>query len=167
MLNVQMGFDFSSAQKAIDKIQDFQNNASADVLVGFLSGKQHVPTLHKDENKNYVKPARQWENAELAKMLSFGAGNIPARPFLEDGINSQNEKITKTIKEQLERIRMGYKANWDKVGTMAVGAVQEYVRGDFYKTHVPNSPETIAHKGSDTPLIDGADLINSVEYVIE
>jgi len=45
--------------------------------------------------------------------------------------------------------------------------VQEYVRSDAYKSSAPNSPETIARKGSDTPLIDGGDLVNSLAYNVE
>ena len=48
-----------------------------------------------------------------------------------------------------------------------MGAVQKFVRSDYYKTNVPNSSKTIKFKGSDTPLIDGGDLINSLEFVVE
>lgn len=167
MLNQILSFIDTDNTK---KIQNFAKSANVDILVGFLSGKQHVSTLHKkgnSKNADYAKPSQEWENAELAKMLTFGAGKIPARPFLEDGINSKKDDIQNAIQEQLDNIQNGDEANWDKIGTMAVGAVQEFTRGDFYKTNIPNSPETISKKGSDTPLIDGADLINSVEYVIE
>lgn len=153
-----------------NEIRNFAQNANVNIAVGFLSGKQHVETLHKKgkgKNAEYRKPAKQWENAELAKMLTFGTAKIPPRPFIEEGINAEKESIKKAIEEQLNAVKQEKKANWDKVGVMAVGAVQSFVRGDYYKTNKPNSPKTIEYKGSDTPLIDGADLINSVEYVLE
>lgn len=158
------------------EIQRFAQEVSADVMVGFLAGKKHVETLHKDEKGKNGKyrgidgsepDFEEIENAELAKMLSFGAPHIPPRPFLEDGILSKKDEILKTIGEEMDAVKQGRAANWNKVGVMAVGAVQEFVRGDYYKSNSPNAPRTIKYKGSDTPLIDGADLINSVEFVVE
>ena len=46
MLNLQL-----NVQKLGDfhEIQDFIRHAQADILVGYPSGKEHVPTLHKDD----------------------------------------------------------------------------------------------------------------------
>lgn len=157
----------------LHQIQDFIDNANADVLVGFLSGRQHVPTQHKNDKGEYknidgkdpVYP--QMETAELAKILTFGSATIPPRPFIEEGLLSKKDELRGEIGTQLDKIKDGKKANWNKVGTKAVGAIQEFVRSDYYKTHVPNGPKTIKYKGSDTPLIDGGDLINSLAYVVE
>ena len=67
--------------------------------------------------------------------------------------------IRKTVKNQ--------RPNWEKVGTMAAGAVQEFVRGDFYRSTKPNSQRTIEYKGSDKPLIDGGDLIGALAFIVE
>jgi hypothetical protein len=157
----------------LHQIQDFIDNANADVLVGFLSGRQHVPTQHKNDNGEYknidgkdpVYP--QMETAELAKILTFGSASIPPRPFIEEGLLSKKDELRAEIGTQLDKIKDGKKANWNKVGTKAVGAIQEFVRSDYYKTHVPNGPKTIKYKGSDTPLIDGGDLINSLAFIVE
>ena len=156
------------------KIQETARKAAANILVGFPSGMQHVPTLHKNKEGQYktlegddVKDVEPIETAELAKMLSYGAGNIPPRPFLEEGIKSKKEELSKAIGEEAKKAVNGGQANWQKVGTMAVGAVQEFVRGDYYKTNVPNSPKTIEYKGSDKPLIDGANLIQSLQFVVQ
>ena len=155
------------------EIQKFAENASAKVLVGFLSGRQHVKTQHKDESGKYKDidggnaTYEKMENAELAKILTFGDARIPPRPFIEEGLLSQKDELKKEIGKQLDQIRDGKTANWNKVGTKAVGAIQEFVRSDYYKSRVPNSPRTIKYKGSDTPLIDGGDLINSLEFIVE
>jgi hypothetical protein len=156
------------------KIQALARKAAANILVGFPSGDMHTPTFHKNEQGEYktydgknVEEAEPIENAELAKMLSFGTAEIPARPFLEDGIASKKEEIKNALQEEAKKVLDGGQANWNKVGTMAVGAVQEFVRGDYYKTNIPNGPKTIKYKGSDKPLIDGANLINDLKFVVQ
>lgn len=155
------------------KIQKAAQKAACEILVGFPSGRMHVPTVHKDAEGKYkgyngesVENIEPIETAELAKALYFGTANIPARPFLEDGINSKKEQLADAIKQEAKKAVDGGSANWNKVGTMAVGAIQEFVRGDYYKTNEPNSQRTIDYKGSDKPLIDGADLINSLSFVV-
>lgn len=157
----------------MDEIKQFSLNANATIKVGFLSGRQHVETKHKAKDGQYRESDgssatfKAIETAELAKQLSFGTATTPARPFIEDALRQNNEKLSAEIEKQVASVKNGNVANWDKVGTMAVGAIQEFVRGDYYKSTAPNAPATIKQKGSDTPLIDGADLVNSCEYVIE
>ena len=170
MLSLKMSMastvDFSELRKAAE-------SASADIYVGFLSGRKHVETKHKNKDGKYKDidgkdpKYANLETADLARMLHFGAANIPARPFLEDGILSKKKEITKAMETETKKAREGGTPNWDKVGTMAVGAVEELVRSDYFKSRVPNSPKTIKYKGSDTPLIDGGDLIGSLTYVVE
>ena len=158
------------------ELRRFAENANADVLVGFLAGRMHVETKHKDKKgkkgkyKDYNGQDATFSNmetAELAKILTFGSAKIPARPFIEDGLLSKKDELKKEINKQLDQIKEGKKANWEKVGTKAVGAIQEFVKSDYYKTRIPNSPRTIKYKeGKDTPLIDGGDLINSLEFVV-
>lgn len=170
-------------QNTVDlkKIQKLADQASVEILVGFPGGMEHVPTLHKNDfdrpnekrRGKYVglhgeDPADQEpiETAELAKMLHYGTADIPARPFLEDGIRQNIGKIKKAFKEEAQKVMNGGSANWEKVGTMAVGAITELVRGDYYKQRVPNAKSTIRWKGSDTPLIDGANMIQSLNFII-
>lgn len=147
---------------------------SCSVYIGFLSGRQHIPTFHKNEVGKYrdfngesIKRVQPIDTADLARQLHFGTAEIPSRPFLEEGVRSKQNEIYDTFETEAKRAIEGGVANWEKVGTMAVGAVQEFVRGDYYKSNVPNSKKTIEYKGSDKPLIDGGDLINSLEYLIE
>ena len=168
----------ANASKVPDfsELRRFAENANADVLVGFLAGRMHVETKHKDKKgkkgkyKDYNGQDATFSNmetAELAKILTFGSAKIPARPFIEDGLLSKKDELKKEINKQLDQIKEGKKANWEKVGTKAVGAIQEFVKSDYYKTRIPNSSRTIKYKeGKDTPLIDGGDLINSLEFVV-
>lgn len=156
------------------KIQEYLEKNQGAVLVGFLSGRQHVETLHKDKDGNYKKdfgdPATKEpiDVAELARQLSYGTATIPARPFLTEGIDSKKTEIETAFRTELEKSKAtGQKPNLNKIGTMAVGAIQDFVRSDHYKRTIPNSKKTIEYKESDTPLIDGGDLINSLTYKIE
>ena len=165
-MNMANTVDFSKIRKAADR-------AAADIYVGFLSGRKHVETKHKDKDGKYKdidgKDPKfdDIETADLARMLHFGAAGIPARPFLEDGILSKKKELEKAIGTETKKAIEGGTPNWDKIGGMAVGAVEELVRSDYYKSRVPNSPKTIKYKGSNTPLIDGGDLIGSLTYVVE
>ena len=105
--------------------------------------------------------------ATLAQWLNDGTAAIPARPYLLQGIRSEMSAIRKAMKLYLEEKRDNPNATPVKVAVMAVGAVQEFVRGDYYKTTIPNAPGTIRGKGGkDTPLIDTGALVDSVTYVV-
>lgn len=159
------------------KIMDILKKNDVDILVGFPSGREHVPTLHKDgkgKNAKYVGyngedplDIQPIETAELAKMLSYGSESIPARPFLTEGIDSKLKDIKDAMEHEAAKIIKGQAPNWEKIGSMAAGAVQEFVRGDHYRDTKPNSARTIKHKGSDKPLIDGGDLIGSLTFLVK
>lgn len=157
------------------EIQKFMRQASVNILVGFPSGRQHVPTLHRKNRKEDFKGYHgespldidPIDNAELARDLHFGTMEIPARPFLEDGIRQNMGKLKRAMQDEVKKVKEGGKANWNKVGTLAVGAINDFVRGDYYKQNVPNSDRTKEYKGSDHPLIDGADMINSLTFLVE
>lgn len=164
------GIDFEALRK-------FCRNREAEILVGFPAGRMHIDSTHElDRKKNgdvktdrYGNPKRKGgnkvtqETAELAKELHFGSQRTPARPFLTDGISQNKQKLKQVLETECEKDQ----PNWHKVGTTAVGAIQEFVRGDYYKTHIPNSATTIEKKGSDMPLIDGGDLLNSLTFLVD
>lgn len=158
----------ANLQNTVDmqKIQDMLKKCNVQILVGFPSGRQHVATKHESE-ESFNDNNEPSETAELAERLHYGTAQIPARPFLDEGLQAGDAMLESNIKKELEKASTGQNPNWDKIGTMAVGFVQDFVRSDYYKTHVPNSERTIKIKGSDTPLIDGGDLINSLSYIVE
>lgn len=151
------------------KIQKYANQVGAVILVGFPDGRMHIDTIHTTDKdgKRKTTTAVGKQTSDLARELSFGTAEIPARPFLQDGVETQRNKILEEIKIQARVQKETGSANWDKVGTMAVGAINEFVRSDYYKSTIPNSPEWIEEKGSDTPLIDGGDLISDLHYIVK
>lgn len=164
-----------SGQVDTKKIQELLKKCQVRILVGFPSGRAHIEAVHTEENgkrKGGSKvqtndQGQMIETSELARELHYGSQRTPARPFLEDGVRENKKEIAQALIKEIKKVMSGQSANWDKVGTMAVGKIQEFVRSDYYKTRIPNAQSTIEYKGSDTPLIDGADLINSMNYIVE
>lgn len=109
------------------------------------------------------KAGEDRETADLAAELHYGSAKTPARPFLNEGLEKNKKELLEILNKQLQK----EVPNWHLVGTLAVAKVREFVRSDYYKTTVPNAPYTIEQKGSDTPLIDGSDLIESMQYDIK
>lgn len=152
----------------MERLMRIMENADIMVLVGYPSGLAHVETTHRvnpETGERTTGTQAGGDLAELAEKLHFGTAEIPSRPFLEDGLNLNQDELRKALKKELENLKETGKANLDKVGTMAVGKVQELVRSGYYRDKVPNAPLTIMLKGSDTPLIDGANMIDSLRYL--
>jgi hypothetical protein len=127
------------------------------VLVGYRSG---IPHVNKDGSTGQ-------DTADLARLLSFGDAKIPARPHLEPGILQGRSQVSKAIEKHYQQLVETGKGNPDLVGAVAVGAVQEYVRGPYIRETVPNAPATIAAKGSEQPLIDIGDMVGALNYYVE
>jgi hypothetical protein len=87
---------------------------------------------------------------------------IPARPWLNPGVNSGNLEYIAIIEKAAakgEPLDM----TLNKIGVTAVGLVQKYMTE--LRTP-PNAASTIKKKGSSNPLIDSGALRQSVTYKI-
>lgn len=115
---------------------------------------------------------------EIAKYQSIGAGNIKIeRPFLEDGMMSEKEKLLELIEIAYKEMIKGNDPNYDRIAIEAIAAIQSFVMGDYYESTKPIKDETIWRKTSkkgrasgelkSKPLIDTGLLINSITYLIE
>ena len=156
------------------KIQKLAQKAACDILVGFPSGRQHVPTFHKNDKGEYrtydgknIEEAEPIETAELAKMLSFGTSSIPPRPFLAQ------LKKAKPVYETAEPCSIcGNKNGRAEFEFLDTGRWPAHVIRNYHikmnaLNHITGSGYGYQeYKGSDKPLIDGADLINSLVFVV-
>lgn len=135
-----------------------------DILVGFPAGRPH--------------PGSDLSMDELARTQTYGSADIPARPFLEEGILTKKNELGQLIQEHYAKRVEGHdkRPTLKRIGAEAVGAVQDFVRGDYYKETVPNAPSTIARKSrrqkgklllSDKPLIDTGDMVNAVTFIVK
>lgn len=145
-----------------DDIRKAAASLGAEIKVGFLSGRNHKEA--------------PMETCELARILHFGTATIPARPFLEEGIENAEGKIRKDLEKELDKVTAGGTPDWAVVGRNAVSAVQQFVNSDYYKNKTPNSPETIRRKSTgkgknlkigDLPLVDTKELMNSLSFIVE
>lgn len=87
---------------------------------------------------------------------------IPARPWLEPGVQSQTREYISVIESGASQ-DLPTVAILDKIGVIAQGAVR------IFMTELqdpPNAKSTIRKKGSSNPLIDTGALRQSVTYVV-
>lgn len=112
-------------------------------------------------------------NAELAFLATFGSpiNNIPARPFLDPAIKADgNRQVIQAHMENAAKAAFagddaGVQKNLELAGTAAANAAKRWFV-DPRNGFAPNTPETIARKGSDRPLIDHAEMRGAITYVV-
>ena len=117
------------------------------------------------------RPGEPINNAELAYIQSNGSPlqNIPARPILEPVIERNKKMIGDRFqtlsKKALNDPTVNITDELSKIGMI----VRDKVKDNFTNPDngwAPNSPATIAAKGSNKPLIDTGSLRKSIEYVV-
>lgn len=92
--------------------------------------------------------------------------NIPARPFLDTGVEKNQRRYANIAKHMVPKILEGEATmdqTLDAIGLAAASDVQEYM---VELQDPPNSPVTIAKKGSANPLIDTGHLRQSIRHEI-
>ncbi len=106
-------------------------------------------------------------NADIGVVQMFGSitHNIPPRDFLLMPIQRNQKNIIRgmensSVKEAIER--KDYKAVFKLLGALAEGYVQKAFESSGYGQWAPNSPTTVARKGSSKPLIDTGQLRRSI-----
>lgn len=102
--------------------------------------------------------------AQLGAVQHFGTedGHIPARRWLDVGVESGTQDILDTIRSGAAK-GLPLDAVLEQVGAVAAGAVQEYMTD--LKTP-KNADSTIAKKGDDNPLIDDGPLRAAVTHAV-
>jgi phage gpG-like protein len=96
-------------------------------------------------------------NAQLGAVHEFGTEHIPARPWLNPGVESGNEEYGRIIENTVEGGGTLHDA-LEVVGVVAVGKVKEYM------TNLTNPP--LKYREGN-PLVDTGALRASVDYKIE
>lgn len=127
----------------------------ADVKAGTQKGSGHAP------KESMI------ELSQLASIHEFGAPskNIPARPFVRSAYDKNTENLHKMAEKELTSIRenkSNIKKSLGRMGEFLTGQIKKEIKtGDF----VPLKPETIKRKHSSRPLIDTAQMLQSVTHV--
>ena len=142
---------------------------SMQVLVGIPADNAFRPIVTDPDQKEPVN------NALLGYVHEYGspANNIPPRPFLIPGIDSVRKQIAARLRAVAKKALT--QAVDDKelhvVGLIAMTAVKKkIVNGSFAplkeETVYRRQHRKIAPRQGDKPLIDTAQLLNAVTYVI-
>ena len=122
---------------------------------------------------------RSLSMSDLAFWLINGTATIPARPFPEDARKQLRKQVYTLLKEHTT-VKLKNTKDPNKLSEIYVDFTDSDLRekleqlvkwwlldGSYYKSHVPNAPSTIANKGSDVPLVDTGQLVNSIQARIE
>jgi len=138
---------------------DLKECASLRVQVGVLGQKDTRMAAHGE-------PAG---NAEIGAIHEFGRiyDNIPRRSFLFDPLTYE---LGKEVAAQgatawrLHFLQKGFKSVLGNLGILATKVVDQAFASAGYGRWPANSPMTIAFKGSSSPLIDTAQLRQSISF---
>lgn len=129
------------------------------VKVGFPAGKVSGDILNR----------AAWNHFGTRGGASGGGwgGPIPARPFLLQAMRQNKGKYRAALKGSAAQILVGStdtRSFLAKLGTDAQGDVQEAITN---LSSPPNSPVTVALKGSSNPLIDSGAMRGAVTYEVK
>ena len=97
---------------------------------------------------------------------AFGDIIIPARPFIRSTLDMEENNIYR-----LAELLWGKVLDGDMTKREALSRVGILIQGKIKRRiqllrDPPNSPVTIALKGSDNPLIDKGILVNAIQWVV-
>lgn len=101
---------------------------------------------------------------DVAIWNEFGTENIPERSFLRSAFDKNRKKYEAETKKMLIKIyksEMGVERALDILGLMIENDIKDMIRNGEFE---PNSIATVLRKGSDKPLIDTAQMLNSVRF---
>lgn len=131
------------------QIEELKRNQ---VFVGFQAGQ--------------VADEKGVDMAQIAMFNELGTSTAPARPFLRDSVDENEDVIRDQCGKELKKLTTGATAETvlKRVGALGVRLVQEKIESGSFE---PNAPSTIKKKGSDKPLIDTGRMRQSVKYVVK
>lgn len=154
---------FTDNRAEYDKILEQINMfARSYVTVGFQDG-----TVTRSQTQGTRTKQAGISMAQIAFENEFGTNRIPARPFLRPAIDENQTRINRFIVRQYNMILAGTSDARRALNTIGLFGV-DLVRRQILSVHTPpNSPRTIAEKGSSKPLIDFGQMIQSVQYRVE
>lgn len=114
--------------------------------------------------------------SKLVHILVNGSsdGHVPPRPFTRDAGIQLRHEVLAILKEHTE-VKLKNATDPNSLGQIYADFTDEAVTlqvtalvkrwlfdGSYYQATCPNAPKTIINKGSDVPLVDSGDLVNSI-----
>jgi len=105
--------------------------------------------------------------AQVARWNEYGAGRVPARPFMRPVLHGQKQTILENLKFQYQKA-IRNNQNTVKVLNLIGEDVKYRIQWQIMATTTPpNAPSTIRAKGFNKPLYDTGFMFNSVAYQVE
>lgn len=125
----------------------------------------------RDEMQAHIDAGMKYSAAHSLYVQSHGSPlwQIPPRPVLEPAIKANKKPIANQLKKSYEAALDGNMQEAEnclqKAGMIGENAAKGWFENPANKWP-PNSPKTIAKKGSDSPLIDTGEMRKAITYVI-
>lgn len=129
------------------------------VKVGFPAGEADLDNISK----------AVWNEFGTRGGASGGGwgGPIPERPFMRNAMRDNRGKYREALKASAAKILTGkaqLRSVLSKLGILVQGDVQGEITSLMSP---PNSPVTVALKGSSKPLIDSGEMRGAVTYKVD
>lgn len=153
---------------------DYEHRVVNGGLVGLvgrltsLAKREVLVGIPAEENS---RDSGEINNAQLLYIHTHGSPlrHIPARPVIEPAIEYAKGRITRELQRAITAAADGdvdgAEQGLERTGMAAQNACRAWFTNP--DNHwAPNSPITIAHKGSSRPLIDTGSLRKSIIYVV-
>lgn len=153
VLDIDLGYN-----QILEEIEQLQKSS---LLVGI---QEKAKTVAQTKNGRSQKVGLSV--AEYAAKNEFGDGKIPERSFMRTAFDENIALIERATADQYGKIIDGnitLTRGLNVIGQIIAGLIQTKIRAIIFP---PNSPSTIAAKGSSKPLIDFGQMIKSVTYAI-
>ena len=126
----------------------------------------------RDEMQPKLDAGMKYSAAYQLYIMSHGSPlwQIPPRPVLEPAIEAHKDAIVELFNAVIKAAARGNPEATDRAIHRCGMAAQNYCRDWFTDPRngwPPNSPRTIAMKGSARPLIDTGTMRKAITYVVE
>jgi hypothetical protein len=136
---------------------------------GLESLRKRLQALHGTVSVGIPEGATEPDGTSTALVAAaneFGVpGHIPERPFLRPGIENNQKEFSRMGSELIPAVAEGKISGAQALDLLGVAAVAKVKDEIVNGAHEPNAPSTIEKKGSDHPLIDTTQMLNSVTFV--
>ena len=122
-------------------------------------------TLRADSGELFLCRNKGKDEFEVMYWLTKSV-TIPERSFLRKSHDENGEDVLKSCERALGQVlggQMSMEQYLKMLGEQYQGMVQDYIRD---LRDPPNSPITVENKGSDNPLVDTGNLIESISFRI-
>lgn len=125
----------------------------------------------RKEMQAHLDAGKKYSEAHKLYIQSHGSPlwSVPPRPVLEPSIEANKEPIAKQLQQATVAALDGNTQEADnalhRAGIVAENAAKAWFEDPANKWP-PNSPKTIARKGSDSPLIDTGEMRKAITHVV-